>query len=110
MKDLLSLDASEASDLAIMMHANLARESPDAELPSTELRVSDYTGEGGRWHEEIMEHLAIQYLLKRIRMALFGGIAVVVVTGKADHGPPSYATDDFAVRARFWLDLGVCDG
>ena len=40
--------------------------------------VPDWTGEGGRWHRKDMEHLATQYLLKRIRMALFGGIVVVV--------------------------------
>lgn len=70
---LLILDAGNASDLAIMMHAKLVKGQPLEPL----LHVSNYTGEGG-WNDKVWkEQRSVAKLLNRIRMALFGGVVVV---------------------------------
>ena len=73
LQDLLYLNAGKSSDLAIMMDANLIKEY--AEKPR--LNVSNYIGEGGRFHKQDTRQRSREDLLNRIRMALFGGVVVV---------------------------------
>lgn len=73
LQDLLYLDASRSSDLAIMMDANLIKEYHQ----KPRLQVSNYTGEGGSNHKLDMRQRLTRKLLDRIRMALFGGVVVV---------------------------------
>lgn len=74
LQDLLYLNAYDPSDLAIMVDANLVKELPQ----KPRLHVSDYMGEGGRNYREDTKQRLIEELLNRVRMALFGGVAVVV--------------------------------
>ena len=73
--DLLYLNASNASDLAIMTDANLIKEYPSQSKPR--LHVSDYIGEGGRMDQQLMRQRKLEAFLKRVKMALFGGVVVV---------------------------------
>ena len=73
--DLLSLNASNANDLAILMDANLVKECPSQLKPR--INVSDFIGEGGCKDREFTRERKLEALLNRIRMALFGGVVVV---------------------------------
>lgn len=73
LKNLLYLNACDPSDLAIMMDANLVKESS----LEPRLHVSDYTGEGGRLNKQDQRRGLIENLFNRVRMALFGGVVVV---------------------------------
>lgn len=73
LQDLLYLNAGKPSDLAIMMDANLIKEYAEKPL----LNVSNYIGEGGRFHKQDTRQRSREDLLDRIRMALFGGVVVV---------------------------------
>ena len=70
----LYINAGNASDLAILMDANLIKESPIK--PS--LHVPDYTGEGGWMWRDDTRRQRIEGLYQRVSMALFGGVVVVV--------------------------------
>lgn len=73
LQNLLYLSASDPSDLAIMMDANLIKEYP----LKPRLHVSNYIGEGGRNHTLDTRQRLNEGLLHRVRMALFGGVVVV---------------------------------
>ena len=75
LSNLLYLKASDASDLAILMDANLVKESPL--LPKPRLFVSNYIGEGGCIDRRYTRQRKTEALLNRIKMALFGGVVVV---------------------------------
>lgn len=74
LQNLLYLNARDPSDLAIMMDANLVKEYPT----KPRLHVSNYTGQGGVYYREDIRQRLNEGLLNRIRMALFGGVVVVV--------------------------------
>ena len=73
---LLYINASNASDLAIMMDANLIKEYPSQ--PKPRLFVSNYIGEGGCMDRQFTKQSKFEALVNRIKMALFGGVVVVV--------------------------------
>ena len=73
--DLLYLNASDPSDLAIMMEANLIKDCPSQ--PKPRLQVSNYIGEGGCMDRRLMKQRKFEALLNRVKMALFGGVVVV---------------------------------
>lgn len=76
--DLLYLNASNASDLAILMDANLIKDYRDYPLQSKpRLHVSNYIGEGGCKDRRFTRQRQLEALLNRIKMALFGGVVVV---------------------------------
>ena len=75
--DLLYLNASDPSDLAILTDANLIKEEKAPLQPKPRLHVSNYIGEGGCKDRRYTNELRIEALLNRVKMALFGGLVVV---------------------------------
>ena len=65
-------------DGAILTHAEIVHHNPPHTQWETELLVPDYTGYKGYSHSVDIDHRNSKSFMNRLKMAIFGGLALIV--------------------------------